>query len=468
MILIQKVANYNEIQAMADPNAMLNIYELIENTEHERIFDPCDIEKPGWLDKLFGKDLLPSHYYIASASFPVVMEKDVSHQDTHGPLGLTLELEVKLDMVRSDSGKGLADWLENRNVIEDKILKAFVQNKLTDGFLENTLGLKNKPFNELAGGTLRYGADVFRNVLPHWLVVERCRVSNAVVKMTQSEVMREQHARRLAEIDRQLAERLAEQDKEKALLEADIEKQKLANELAKLKAEGDGIVNQKRMAMLQTVSASIHGNQRSNAIAGEPFIAERLVVEINDVRLELESKRNVVVGRVTPNSDVSVQIPKGCKGEDLNGCISRVHARLEHLGETVRIKNLCRTPRTYVNGKEVPEDGKTFAENVELGFSYDVRWKCRVQKRMNDAGVETISSLVMNYPACDDLYKIFVWPGCQLKAVDPRLPNWRIAYQNGAHGSEGAFYVTTSDGRSVYLNQQLSVIEDVAVTFVED
>jgi hypothetical protein len=284
--------------------------------------------------------------------------------------------------------------------------------------------------------------------------------------MTQSEIQREQHAKQLAEIERQLKEKLAEQDRENAELQAAIEKQKLANELAKLKAEGDSIENQKRMAMLQTVSASIHGNQRSNAIAGEPFIAERLVVEINDVRLELESKRNVVVGRVTPNSDVSVQIPKGCQDEDLNGCISRVHARLEHLGETVRIKNLCRTPRTYVNGKEVPEDGKTFAENVELGFSYDVRWKCRVQKRMNDAGVEAISSLVMNYPACNGLYKIFVWPSCRLKAVDPRLPNWRIAYQNGAHGSAGAFYVTTSDRRSIYLNPQRSVIEDVAVKII--
>ena len=74
----------------------------------------------------------------------------------------------------------------------------------------------------------------------------------------------------------------------------------------------------------------------------------------------------------------------------------------------------------------------------------------------------------MNYPACNDLYKIFVWPNCRLKAVDPQLPNWRIAYQNGAHGSEGAFYVTTADGRSVYLNPQRSVIEDVAVKIIND
>ncbi len=466
MILIQKVANYDEIQAVADQNAILNIYELVENSEHERIFEPCDIEKPGWLDKLMGKDQLPRHYYINPDLFPVVMEADISCQDTHGSIGVTLELKVKLDMVHSDSGKGLAGWLENRCDIDGEQMKTYIQDKLTKGFLENTLGLKGKSFNELCN--LSFGAEAFRDVLPHWMVVEECRVSNAVVKMTQTAIMREQHAKQLAEIERQLAEEMAKRNKEQALLEAEIAQQKLANELAKLKAEGESIENQKRMAMLQTVSDSIQGNWRSNAIEGEPFITERLVMEINDVRLELESKRDVVVGRMTPNSDVSVQIPKGCMDEGLNGCISRVHARLEHLGETVRIRNLCRTPRTYVNGKEVPEDGKTFAENVELGFSYDVRWKCRVQKRMNDAGVETISSLVMNYPACNDLYKIFVWPSCRLKAVDSRLPNWRITYQSGAHGSEGAFYVTTSAGRSIYLNPQQLVVENVEVKIVND
>ena len=88
------------------------------------------------------------------------------------------------------------------------------------------------------------------------------------------------------------------------------------------------------------------------------------------------------------------------------------------------------------------------------------------EKMTNDVGVEKISSLVLNYPACNDLYKIFVWPSSRLKAVDSRLPNWRITYQTGAHGSEGAFYVTTSAGRSIYLKQGQSVVENVEVKIV--
>ncbi len=482
MILIRKVANYDEIQAMTDRNAQLNIYELIENTEHERIFDPCTIEKPGWLDKLMGKAHLPSHYYISPNHFPVIMEMDVSHQDTHGPLGVTLELDVTMDMVHSDSGKGLADWLERHgSIVDDGMMNAFVQEKLTKGFLEDTLGLKNKPFNELAGGTLHLDTEAFREVLPHWLVVEDCRVSNAVVKMTQTEIMREQHARQLAEMKRQLVERLAEQDREKALLEADIEKQKLANELAKLKAEGESVENQKRMAMLQTVCDSIHGERRSNTISGEPFIAEYIVVEINNVRLELESKRDVILGRTRSTADVSMVIPEGCmdeaKRKALCGNISKQHARLEHLGGVVRIMSMPRTPSvqnpttltsTYLDKEKITVEGKVFTDDAELGVSSDVWWKCRVQKEMNDAGVDKIVATVLNYPACNELYKVFVWPNCRLKTVDSRLPNWRITYQAGAHGSEGAFYVTTAKGKSMYLNPQLSVVEDVPVYVITD
>ena len=482
MILIQKVANYDEIQAMADQNAQLNIYELIENTVHERIFDPCTIEKPGWLDKLTGKAQLPSHYYISPNHFPIIMEMDVSHQDTHGPLGVTLELDVAMDLAHSDSGKGLADWLERHgNIVDDGMMNTFVQEKLTKGFLENTLGLKYKPFNELAGGTMHLGAEAFREVFPHWLVVEECRVSNAVVKMTQTEIMREQHAKRLAEMKRQLAERLAEQDKKNAEIQAAIEYQKLANELAKLKAEGESIENQKRMAMLRTACDSIHGERRLNTISGEPFIAERLVLMINNVQLELESKRDVILGRTRTTADVSMVIPEGCmdaeKRRVLCGNISKQHVRLEHLGGAVRIMSMPRTPSkenlttmtsTYLGKEKVLLEGKVFTDDAELGVSSDVQWKCRVQKEMNDAGVDKIAAIVLHYPACNELYKVFVWPNCSLKAVDPRLPNWRIAYQAGAHGSAGAFYVTTASGKSMYLNPQLSILDDVALRVMPD
>lgn len=482
MILIQKVANYNEIQSMAVPNAILNIYELVENSEHERIFEPCTIEKPGWLDKWTGKCQLPSHYYISPASFSVVMEREVSHQGYQdGTLALTLELEVKLDVLHSDSGKGLADWLEEKgNIVDDTIMKSFVQEKLTNGFLESTLGLGGKPYKELRGGQLCFGAEAFRNVLPHWLSVEKCRVSNAVDKKTETTIQREEYLRRLAEIERQHTEKLAEKNREMELQAAEIEKQKLANELAKLKAEGESIENSRRMAMLRTAYDSIHGDRRSNAIEGEPFIAERLVMEINDVRLELESKRDVVLGRTKSTADVSMAIPEGCMDESkrvaLCGNISKKHARLTHLGGAVRVmamprrssvQNPTTMTSTYLGEETVTLDGKMLTKDTDLGISSDILWKCRVQKE-DDGGVEKILSLVLNHPACNWVYKIFVWPDCRLKAVDPRLPDWRISYQAGAHGSEGAFYVRTSAGRCVYLKPGQAVVEDVPVNFVKD
>ncbi len=78
-----------------------------------------------------------------------------------------------------------------------------------------------------------------------------------------------------------------------------------------------------------------------------------------------------------------------------------------------------------------------------------------------------VSSMVLAYPGWTKQYKVFVWQCCVLKQVDPRLPDWRVVYQSGAQGSEGAFYLLTSQGQCVYLQPGKEIEENGIAMSVE-
>jgi hypothetical protein len=229
--------------------------------------------------------------------------------------------------------------------------------------------------------------------------------------------------------------------------------------------------------MLRTVCDTLRktqvGGHPSDTIEGKSSPANCLVMDVKGIRLELYAKREVTLGREIPDSDVSAAIPEGADDVGKNKFISSVHARLEHLGNCVRVNNMPRTPSRnnpmtmtymYLNNKVVPTEGTVFVEDVVLGFAYSIHWNARVQRNLDGNNANTVSCLVLNYAGWASLYKVFVWPCCDLKAVDSRLPNWRIKYQSGENGSEGAFYVTTSNGENVYLNTALSVVDGVPIS----
>ena len=62
----------------------------------------------------------------------------------------------------------------------------------------------------------------------------------------------------------------------------------------------------------------------------------------------------------------------------------------------------------------------------------------------------------------------FLWTNCRLKTVDPRLPNWQIVYQTGTHGLEGAFYVTTATGKSIYLKLGQLIVEELGISITKE
>ena len=393
-------------------------------------------------------------------------------------------LKVGLDLQDSDSGKGLTDWMAGRSYIDDETFRGYVEEMLGKMDLGKLLHLDDKPFRELAGAY--YGPDEFRFALPpwlHWFAVEGT-VFVANEEITDSRKNRDQYNKEQAERERVFQMEMEELDRQEEKVKKKKVIQDLENELAKSKKRGNDIENQMRMTMLQKVyddfRASQEGRPCLNTIEGEPFIADHLVLEINDVRLELETKRDVILGRTKSTADVSMVIPEGCIDEANRGAlcrkISKKHVRLVHLGGAVQIMSMPRTSNdqnpttmtsTYLGEEKVTLEGKMFTGDTDLGISSDVRWKCRVQKE-NDGGVEKISSLVLNYPACNDLYKIFVWPNCRLKTVDPRLPNWQIVYQTGTHGLEGAFYVTTATGKSIYLKLGQLIVEELGISITKE
>jgi hypothetical protein len=461
-ILIKKV-NYDDItKKKGDPLFKTNIYKLVsrpcDNLKLFMRYPKSKIEQIRSLNKVKGNEQLANCYYINHDELTIYLNVGINLDETdHHLIDVTLVVTYKFVILNSDAGNGLSSWLENeipksdddRVLLDDILMKKYVAKKLTKEVVENIIRLRECSLDELQDGEKEIEENVVRRALGFkydWVSVT-CKVRTAIDNLTMSQIMREK----------------SEKDHQK-------------------KRED----HERKMELLNWENEE--RGMQLDAIIGKPFIAASLVLEIKDVRLELETKREVILGKTKSTADVSMGIPEKYMDEtnrvDLNKYISREHARLEHLGETVQIKPLPRKPThnpknpqndnespitlTYLNGDRLSLNGQIFSDDVELWFSSMVRWKCRVQKRMNDAGVEKISSLVLNYPSCNDLYKIFVWPSCRLKAVDSRLPDWRIAYQAGAHGSEGAFYVTTSTGRSIYLNPQQSVVENVAVKYVND
>lgn len=483
MILVRKIESFKEIEELEDCFAIQSIYELVQNDEDERIFRPCPVSKPSFWKVLFDPKL-ENHYYINKNRISIMLEKEIRHRDA-GRVALTLNLTVRLDIEGSDSGKDLADWLAEHNGRMDKeSLKTYLQAKLTPGFLEESLGLNGKSSSELRGGRLSFGPETFRDALSHahWIFVD-CQVVGAVEKQTQTQINREIEAKRLAEEAKRLAEaerchqeELALLDRKKEELVAVIEIQKLENELAKLKAEQDNLESQRQADLLETVRNTLDSEKTRGfpQIEGTPWPTERIMLELNGVRLELYAMKKATLGRVTPNSDVVVKIPQGCPDEEKRReqsekpTISRTHAKLEWRGDSVLVQNVSTIVMTYVNGKEVPEKGTVVTGDVELGFSWNVRWQARVQKctgRLHlpccdGCAAHGVSSMVLAYPGWTQLYKAFVWQCCMLRQVDSRMPDWRVVYQYGAQGSEGAFYLLTNQGRCMYLQPDREIVED--------
>ena len=481
MILIQKVKDYREIKLLEDPLAVLNIYELVQNDDGERLFMPCSVKEPGWLDQLIGHNRLDNCYYINPNHLSISMEAEIN-----GPIGIALNLTVKLDMQNSDSGKGLADWLAGRGkeAVDSEDMRSFLQKTLTAGILEDRLELSGKSLEELRG--LCFGADALRDVFQRWLAVE-CKVMDAKEILTQTQIERDRFAKKREEDERKHQEELAQKDREREALVKAIEIQKLGNELAKMKAEKTDVENGGRIAMLRTMRDTLLMTQVTDRpsfgkqhVEGEPYPAERLVLKFKSACLELCAKRDVILGRVQPNSDVVVTIPAGAMEErqrqDECGKISRAHSRLEYRGDTVRLKNLSGTNRTYVDGREVPVDGMEIKRDADVGFSSDVSWRMRVQTctgrlRLpccDGCNAHGVKSVVLEYPGWTALYKVFVWECCELARVDSRLPNWRVVYLHGAQGSEGAFYLLMENGRIIYLSPNQEITDNGVEMAVEE
>ncbi|MBP5670802.1 MAG: hypothetical protein J6X49_00295 [Victivallales bacterium] len=438
-ILVQEVKSADEIKSLKlfrDEFPFSNIYELSQNDDRERIFRKHSEKQCNWYDKLLGNSKLDNCYYIYPGCVSLFFEVDIRHRDAHGPVTLTLELTVRLDMENSDFGKGLADWLaEHGGDMDKESLKSYVQAALKPGILEDGLGLKRKSWPELRSGNLHFGPESFRDILPHWISVD-CKVNGAVEKMTQSQIDREDEVRRQAE----------------------------------------------RKRRYQLRSEMTMGVQ----IEGTPWPTERIMLGLNGVQLELYAMKKATLGRVTQYkvtkySDVVVTIPQGCPDEEKRReqeekpTLSCIHTELKWRGDAVRVKNMSRIGMTYINEKEIPGEGTDITGDVELGFSWEVRWQARVQKCTGRLQLPCcdgcaacgISSMILAYPGWTKLYKVFVWQCCVLRQVDSRLPNWRVVYQSEAQGTEGAFYLLTDNGRCIYLQPDQEIVEDGGVMSVK-
>ena len=216
---------------------------------------------------------------------------------------------------------------------------------------------------------------------------------------------------------------------------------------------------------------------------GKPYPAERLVLKFRDIQLELYARRDVVLGREPSMSDVIVRIPKGAMGEEMRkklcDCISGRHAQLKQDGDAVWFKDLHSSNGTYIKAVNAAndsykEDDKISSEGMMLkkdeivGFSSDVSWKVRVQtctgwSRLScreGCHARGVKSVILEYPGWTALYKVFVWPCCELNKVDSRLPDWQIGYQDDAQGKIGAFYLLIGKKKFIYLQPEQKIMED--------
>ncbi len=220
----------------------------------------------------------------------------------------------------------------------------------------------------------------------------------------------------------------------------------------------------------------------------EPYPAEQLVLQFQDMRLELYSKRDVVLGRERKKSDVVVRIPKGAMKEerrkDLCTCISGRHAQLTLKRGKVVLKDLKSTNGTYIESthgvkvekKIIPSTGQDIKGDTGIGFSWDVTWKMRLQECAGKlqlpcckgCDAQDVRSVILEYPGWDALYKVFVWPCCELKKVDSRLPDWRVVYKDGEQGAKGAFYLLTDDKRIINLGPGQKIVENGVEVVVEE
>ena len=235
-ILVKEVKSFSQIRQLDDKLAVTAIYKLKEK-ENERIFASHPVQACHWLAEKFNLDELQNSFYICPYGVSIVKDWDIKYEHCSSKVTVTLDMEVKLNLEQSDSGKSLVNWLAGHGWrVDQSSLENYLENKITSGFLENTLGLYNRPWDEL-NGCLKLNVDAIQEIVGSWLQVKECVVRKVAVKTSQTWLDRNKTLKENAKIQQKHQDEIKKLHMEAEKLTASIEVENLKQEYEKLKAK---------------------------------------------------------------------------------------------------------------------------------------------------------------------------------------------------------------------------------------
>ncbi len=182
-------------------------------------------------------------------------------------------------------------------------------------------------------------------------------------------------------------------------------------------------------------------NWRPDKISNS-YSTEKLMLVWKDMRILLNSKKNVFFGRDMLKSDFVV------KGSDPgeNATVSRVHGEIAYAGDVVRFINHS-SMGSWINDRKVDDGGVQLPDSSRVEFG-DITWSMIIQ-RCQRRGSENIcqscvgnkikSVIVKRHDDKKECY-LLVWQCCELGRFIPDLEGWEI------FARDGAFFIRTPEG----------------------
>ena len=189
-------------------------------------------------------------------------------------------------------------------------------------------------------------------------------------------------------------------------------------------------------------------------ICGNPYPADRLLLEWNGKRILLFSKKHLKLGRSPEQCDLVVRSSEGGTlgpRDYPNNTVSRVHAEILYGGDHVMLFDKS-SYGTFIGGRRPDTAGLPIPDSALVEFG-DIHWQMELQQcRMRQSHTicqtctaSRIKSMTFTRKDREPEYYLLVWQCCELGLVIPELSDWTVFHRNDT------FFIRTPEQNFSYL-----------------
>ena len=189
-------------------------------------------------------------------------------------------------------------------------------------------------------------------------------------------------------------------------------------------------------------------------VRGNPYPADRLLLEWNGIRLLLFGKKHLKLGRAPGLCDLVVRTTGGghLGPKDYpNNTVSRLHAELLYGGDCVQLFDKS-SYGTYIGGRRPDSAGLPIPESATIEFG-DIHWQmeqqfCRMRQGhtiCRTCIASRVKAMTFTRKDREPEYYLLVWQCCELGRVIPELSDWTVFFR------DNSFFIRTPEQNFYYL-----------------